>query len=219
MKKLTLVLVGLVFLGSVAFVDEVPFANKAWKKYSENSLNFSIYLPKKFKKSQSSSPDMMIYSRKNPNIVVGVMRYSDPIGPMSKADAIAFVDELHYELWLDSSINYLKVYDPTLITNYAGQNGFHWMFMEMGPGLKDYYWTFDCYFDADGYLYTIMCLGDLDMSPNVGAGITFCMENGVMSSLLKPMAVPPDASVAAQNVATAIREFRKEMAGTISDDR
>lgn len=216
MKRSLVVLVASVLLTTTALVDDTPFDNKAWKKFPESSLNFSIYLPKKFKKSESSLSDFIIYTRKNPHIAVGVFRYAGSIGPMSRADAIEFVEELQNELWLDSSIEYTKVYDPTLITNYAGQNGFHWMFQECGPNLRNYYWTFDTYFDSDGHFYMVICLGDPESSPDVGAGITFCMEHGVMPSLLNPMTEPTDALIAAQKVATAAKIFEKELVSLIN---
>jgi len=195
------------------------FQKPAWKTWNVNALHFSICLPKKFKRQASTDPDFLIFKRSAaPSTVIGILRYDESFGQLSKGDVESIVDDIYDDLYLWSDITYYKIYEPSPIANMAGQHGHQWMFEEFGPGLKDYYWLYELFFDAEGYLYTIISLSSLDKSPVVGTGVTFTMHNGAMRSMRKPLNAG-HAAPSAHMIADETRKLRENMLKALNSRR
>ena len=192
MKRLMSVILGvLVALSLVAFTatDDDYFPKKAWRKHvSQKGLEYTIYLPKKFKPTDIDLSYAEAYMRtaSPANIIsVGNLGYE---GSMSKSDLYNLADDLYWDFYLSTDYNYYSIYEPSPIVNIFGHHGYEFELVEFDNDNQMYYSLFQFFVDGDGYVYSLLTMSTADHSPNVGQAVTFCMDNGCSRGLLKPLA-------------------------------
>ena len=175
------------------------FPKKAWKEFkTKKGLDYSIYLPKKFRPIGCSLSYAEMFKRfAGPVTVMSVgLLGNDDI--MSKTDFYNLVEDIYWDTYLDYDYEYYSDYEPSPIVTVYGAHGYGFQLHEWYD-LDKVYSLFQFFQDAEGNIYMILAMSALNHSPNVGQATTFCMTNGCGQGLIRPLAdkaVSPAARVA-----------------------
>jgi hypothetical protein len=204
----------------LACVSALPaqdlFNKKTWTKYTSYDLEFSIYLPKKFKPASSSISYAKMYQRStSPQVVMAVSNLGYT-GQLSKSEFYDLCYYLYWEFYMDEELDLYSDYEPSPIVNMYGHHGYEFQLHEWDDDYYKYYTLFQCFLDAEGNFFCIMSMSSADHSPNTGQAVTFMMLNGCASSLRKPLApaaVDPAAAVG------RMREVKAEVFKVLKEGR
>lgn len=191
------------------------FPKKAWKQYDSYSLDFSIYLSKKFKPEYSSLSFAEMYARSSsPAVVISVGNYGY-VGDLSKSSFYNLCDELFWDFYLSSDYDYYCDHMPSPIINIYGHHGYEFQLCEFDDDYNIYHSLFQMFLDGDGNFFTILSMSSANHSANVGQAVTFRMHNGCDNSLRKPLSAsvvsPAEAAAKITSLKTQVMRLLKSM--------